>query len=64
MFKKEIKGVPRMHIRIPNPNVVMYGVFETTVSKDDLEKAVLFLSDKHKLLNCILKPTRKTKCGM
>ena len=61
MFKKEIKGVPRMHIRMPNANVVMYGVFETTVSKDDLEKAVLFLSDKHKLLNCHIETDKENK---
>ena len=51
MFKKEIKGVPRIHLRLPNANVVLYGVFDTIVSEDALEKAVLFLSDKHKLLN-------------
>ena len=61
MFKKEIKGVPRMHIRMPNANVVMYGVFETTVSKDDLEKTVLFLSDKHKLLNCHIETDKENK---
>jgi len=61
MFKKEIKGVPRMHIRVPNANVVMYGVFETTISKDDLEKTVLFLSDKHKLLNCHIKTDKENK---
>ena len=61
MFKKEIKGVPRMHIRIPNANVVLYGVFETTVSKDALEKAVLFLSDKHKLLNCHIETDKENK---
>ena len=41
MFRKEIKSAPRMQLRVPNANVVMYGVFETTVSKDALEKAVL-----------------------
>ncbi len=61
MFRKEIKGVPRMHIRMPNANVVMYGVFETTVSKDDLEKTVLFLSDKHKLLNCHIETDKENK---
>ncbi|MFC1651167.1 condensation domain-containing protein [Candidatus Latescibacterota bacterium] len=61
MFKKEIKGVPRMHIRIPNANVVMYGVLETTVSKDDLEKTVLYLSDKHKLLNCHIETDKENK---
>ena len=61
MFKKEIKGVPRMHIRMPNANVVMYGVFETIVSKDDLEKTVLFLSDKHKLLNCHIETDKENK---
>jgi len=61
MFKKEINGVPRMHIRMPNANVVMYGVFETTVSKDDLEKTVLFLSDKHKLLNCHIETDKENK---
>jgi len=61
MFRKEIKGVPRMHIRMPNANVVMYGVFETTVSKDDLEKTVLFLSDKHKLLNCYIETDKENK---
>ena len=59
MFKKEIKGAPRMSLRIPNANVVLYGVFETTVSKDALEKAVLFLSDKHKLLNCHIKTDKE-----
>jgi len=61
MFKKEIKGVPRMHIRMPNANVVMYGIFETTVSKDALEKAVLFLSDKHKLLDCRIETDKENK---
>jgi len=61
MFKKEIKGVPRMHIRMPNANVVMYGVFETNISKDDLEKTVLFLSDKHKLLNCHIRTDKENK---
>ncbi|MFC1898193.1 condensation domain-containing protein [Candidatus Cloacimonadota bacterium] len=61
MFKKEIKGVPRMQLRIPNANVVMYGVFETTVSKDDLEKTVLSLSDKHKLLNCHIETDKEDK---
>jgi len=61
MFKKEIKGVPRINIRIPNANVVMYGVFETTISKDALEKAVLFLSDKHKLLNCHIETDKENK---
>ncbi len=61
MFKKEIKGVPRMLLREPNANVVMYGVFETTVSKDALEKAVLFLSDKHKLLNCHIETDKENK---
>ncbi len=61
MFRKEIIGVPRMHIRMPNANVVLYGVFETTVSKDDLEKTVLFLSDKHKLLNCYIETDKKNK---
>lgn len=59
MFKKEVTGVPRMHIRIPNANVVMYGVFKTTISKDDLEKAVLLLSDKHRLLNCHIKTDKE-----
>ena len=48
MFKKEIKGVPRMHIRVPNANVVMYGVFETTISKDDLEKTAFCASPSSK----------------
>ena len=61
MFKKEIKGGPRMRIRIPNANVVLYGVFDTTVSKDALEKAVLFLSDKHKLLNCYINIEKENK---
>ena len=61
MFKKEIKGVPRIHIRIPNANVVLYGVFDTTVSKDALEKAVLFLSDKHKLLDCHIETDKENK---
>ncbi|MFC1527494.1 condensation domain-containing protein [Candidatus Neomarinimicrobiota bacterium] len=61
MFKKEIKGVPRMHIRVPNANVVMYGVFETAVSKHALEKTVLFLSDKHKLLNCHIETDKENK---
>jgi NRPS condensation-like uncharacterized protein len=46
---------------MPNANVVLYGVFETTVSKDDLEKAVLFLSDKHKLLNCRIETGKENK---
>ena len=61
MFKKEIKGVPRMSLRQPNANVVLYGVFETTVSKDALEKTVLFLSDKHKLLNCHIETDKENK---
>ena len=61
MFKKEIKGVPRMLLREPNANVVLYGVFETTVSKDALEKTVLFLSDKHKLLNCHIETDKENK---
>jgi len=61
MFKKEIKGVPRIQLREPNANVVMCGVFETTVSKDALEKAGLFLSDKHKLLNCHIETDKENK---
>jgi hypothetical protein len=61
MFKQEIKGVSRMHIRWPNANVVLYGVFETTVSKDALERAVLVLSDKHKLLNCRIETDKENK---
>ena len=61
MFKKEIKGAPRIHLRLPNANVVLYGVFDTTVSKDALEKAVLFLSDKHKLLNCHIETDKENK---
>jgi hypothetical protein len=61
MFKKEIKGAPRIHLRLPNANVVLYGVFDTTVSKDALEKAVLFLSDKHKLLNCHIETDEENK---
>jgi NRPS condensation-like uncharacterized protein len=61
MFKKEIKGGPRIHLRLPNANVVLYGVFDTTVSKDALEKAVLFLSDKHKLLNCHIETDKENK---
>jgi len=52
MFKKEIMGVPRMQLRVPNANVVMYGIFEANISKDDLKKTILQLSHKHKLLNC------------
>ncbi|HUV25980.1 MAG TPA: condensation domain-containing protein [Anaerolineales bacterium] len=61
MFKKEITGVPRMQLRQPNANVVLYGVFETTVSKDVLEKTILFLSDKHTLLNCHVKTDGENK---
>ena len=61
MFKKEIKGAPRLYLRLPNTNVVLYGVFDTTVSKDALEKAVLFLSDKHKLLNCHIETDKENK---
>lgn len=61
MFKKEINGVPRIQLRSPHANVVLYGVFETTVSKDALEKAVLFLSDKHKLLNCHIETDKENK---
>jgi len=61
MFKKEIKGVPRMLLREPNANVVLYGVFETTISKDALEKAILLLSDKHKLLNCRVDTDKENK---
>ena len=52
MFKKEIIGGPRFLIRSNHANVVMYGVFEIAISKDALKKAVLLLSDKHKLLDC------------
>jgi NRPS condensation-like uncharacterized protein len=61
MFKKEITGVPRMQLRQPNANVVLYGVFETTVSKDVLEKTILFLSDKHTLLNCHVETDEENK---
>mgnify|MGYP000867853961 CR=1 FL=1 len=61
MLRKEIIGLPKMHTRMPNANVVMYGVFETTISKDDLEKTVLFLSDKHKLLNCHIETDKENK---
>jgi len=61
MFKKEIKGAPRMSLRTPGANVVMYGVFETAVSKVALEKAVLLLSDKHKLLNCHIETDKENK---
>jgi len=61
MFKKEIKGAPRMHIRTPNSNVVIYSVFESTVSKDEIEKAILVLSDKHKLLNCHIQTDTENK---
>ncbi len=50
-----------MHIRMPNANVVMYGVFETTVSENDLENAVQVLSDKHKLLNCHIEIGKENK---
>ena len=52
MFKKEIKGGPRFLIRSNHANVVMYGVFENSISRETLEKAVQLLSDKHKLMNC------------
>lgn len=61
MFKKEVKGVPRIELRSSHANVVMYGVFETTISKDALEKAVLLLSDKHKLLNCHINTDKENK---
>ena len=61
MFKKEIKGGPRLLIRSTHANVVLYGVFETTISKDALEKAVLLLSDKHKLLNCHINTDKENK---
>ena len=61
MFKKEVKGGPRFLIRSTHANVVMYGVFETTISKDALEKAVLLLSDKHKLLNCHINTDKENK---
>ncbi len=61
MFKKEIKGAPRMHIRSPNSNVVIYSIFESTVSKDELEKAILVLSDKHRLLNCHIETDTENK---
>jgi len=61
MFKKEVKGGPRLLIRSTHANVVMYGVFETTISKDALEKAVLLLSDKHKLLNCYIETNKENK---
>jgi len=61
MFKKEIKGVPRMHLRTPNSNVVMYGIFKNAVSQNALEKAILYLYDKHKLLNCHIETNKKNK---
>jgi len=61
MFKKEVKGGPRFLIRSTHANVVMYGVFESTISKDALEKAVLLLSDKHKLLNCHINTDKENK---
>ena len=61
MFKKEIKGAPRILLREPNANVVLYGVFETAVSKDAIEKAVLYLSDKHKLMNCHIETDQEGK---
>lgn len=61
MFKKEIKGGPRLIIRSIHANVVLYGVLETTISEDALEKAILLLSDKHKLLNCHLNTDQENK---
>ena len=61
MFKKEVKGGPRLIIRSIHANVVLYGVFETTISKDALEKAILLLSDKHKLLNCHINTDKENK---
>ena len=61
MFRKEIKGGPRFLIRSTHPNVVMYGVFDTAISKDALEKAVLSLSDKHQLLNCRFETDKEGK---
>ncbi|MBU0727558.1 hypothetical protein KKA95_02635 [Patescibacteria group bacterium] len=61
MFKKEIKGGPRFLIRSTHANVVMYGMFETTILKDALEKAVLLLADKHQLLNCHIETEKGNK---
>ena len=61
MFRKEIKGGPRFLIRSNHANVVMYGVFETAISKDNLKKAVLLLSDKHKLLDCHIETEEENK---
>lgn len=61
MFKKEIEGKPRMLLRRPNENVVMYGVLETIISKIALEESILFLSDKHKLLNCHIETDKENK---
>jgi len=40
---------------------VLYGVFDAAVSKDALEKAVLYLSDKHKLMNCRIETDQEGK---
>ena len=61
MFRKEIKGGPRFLIRSTHPNVLMYGVFEAALSKDDLEKAVFSLSDKHQLMNCHIETDKDDK---
>lgn len=61
MFKKEILGGPRFLIRSNHANVVMYGVFETAISKDALKKAVHLLSDKHKLLDCRIETEKENK---
>lgn len=61
MFRKEVKGGPRFLIRSTHPNVVLYGVFETPISKDSLEKAVRSCSGKHHLLNCHLHTDKDDK---
>lgn len=61
MNRKEVKGIPRMHIRMPNGNVLMYGIIESVISQVELEKAIILLADKHALLNTYLKTDKDGK---
>ncbi|WP_406658154.1 condensation domain-containing protein [Methanolobus sp. ZRKC2] len=54
-FKKEIRGMPRLLLRMPNSNVLMFGSIKGDFSADDLKKAVRKLPDNHQFLKCRIK---------
>ena len=51
-FKKEIRGMPGLLLRMPNSNVLMSGLIKGVFSVDDLEDAIQKLSGKHQFLRC------------